>query len=285
VTAPEIDAVADELYGLPADEFIGARTAHAKQAKADGDRELATQIQALKKPTVAAWLVNQLARTHHDELAVLVDLGAEMRQGLTGISADEMRELTKRRFQLVASLVKRAGEIAAEAGHGVGADASAAVQATLEATLSDQASADAVVAGRLTEPLAVSGFGFGSPFGAVDARPGGDVVDLGAHREKKTKKVERAEADVAAAEKTARLAHERVDDTRARLDVAARQHDEALTQVEQLSKQLQQAETELERRANAFEKLTATREDAEEAAVEADEEVHAARRRLDELTR
>ena len=38
VTAPDIDAVADELYGLPADEFIGARTAYAKQAKADGDK-------------------------------------------------------------------------------------------------------------------------------------------------------------------------------------------------------------------------------------------------------
>ena len=256
MTAPDIDAVADELYGLPADEFIGARAAYAKQAKADGDRELAAQIQALKKPTVAAWLVNQLARRHRDELAVLVELGTEMRRGLSGISAEDMRELTKRRFQLVAALVKRAGEIAAEAGRGVGADTSAAIQATLEATLSDQASADAVVAGRLTEPLAVSGFGFGNPFEVVDAGAGGDVVDLGAHRAKKTKKVERAEADVAAAEKTARLAHERVDDTRARLDIAARQHDEALTQVEQLTRQLEQAEAELERRATAVEKLT-----------------------------
>lgn len=284
MTELNIDVVADELYGLPADQFIGARAAYVKQAKAEGERELAASVQALKKPTVAAWLVNQLARQHRDELGVLVELGAEMRRGLSGISAEDMRELTKRRFQLVAALVKRAGEIAAEAGRGVGADTSSAIQASLEATLSDQASADAVVAGRLSEPLSVSGFGFGNPFAVVDAGTGGDVVDLGAHRAKKTKKVERAEADVVAAEKTARLAHERLDDTRSRLDIAARQHDEALAQVEQLTRQLAQAEAELDRRATAIDKLTLTREDAEDEAVEADEEVHAARRRLDELT-
>lgn len=285
MTAPDFDAVADELYGLSSDEFINARTAYAKQAKADGDKTAAAAIQALKKPTVAAWLVNQLVRQHRDEVEVLVDLGAEMRRGLSGISAEEMRELTKRRFQLVAALVKRSGEIAAGAGRGMGVDTASAVQATLEATLSDQASADAVLAGRLSEPLAVSGFGFGNPFAVVDSGAGGEVVDLGAHRAKKTKKVEHAEAEVAAAEKTARLAHERVEDLRARLDTAARQHDDALAQVEQLARQLEQAEAELERQATAVEKLTTSREDAEQEAVEADAEVHAARRRLEDLTR
>src|SRR5262245_54532131 len=141
MTAADIDAVADELYGLPVEEFTSARTAYVKQAKVDGDKARAASIQALKKPTVAAWLVNQLVRVHRDEVEVLVELGSEMRRGLSGVSADEMRELTKRRFQLVAALVKRAGEIAAEAGRGVGADAAGAVQSTLEATLSDQASA------------------------------------------------------------------------------------------------------------------------------------------------
>lgn len=284
MTAPEIDAIADELYGLPADEFIAARTAYAKQAKSDGDKQRAAAIQAMKKPTVAAWLVNQLVREHRDEVEVLVDLGAEMRRGLSGVSGEEMRELTKRRFQLVAALVKRSGEIGAAAGRGGNADASSAVQATLEATLSDQASADAVLGGRLSEPLSVSGFGFGNPFAVVDAGSGGgDVVDLGAHRAKKTKKVERAETDVVAAEKTARLAHERVDDVRARLDVAAQQHDDALDQVEQLGRQLEQAEAELERRSTAIEKLTASRENAEDEAVDADREVHAARQRLEDL--
>ena len=37
----DVDAVTDELYGLPLDEFTGARNAYVKQARQDGDREAA----------------------------------------------------------------------------------------------------------------------------------------------------------------------------------------------------------------------------------------------------
>jgi hypothetical protein len=200
------------------------------------------------------------------------------------VSADDMRELTRRRFQLVAALVKQAGRIAAGAGRKVGNDTAASIQSTLEATLSDQASADAVLAGRLVEPIAVSGFGFGNPFGAPPPAAPADVVDLGAHRAKRTKKVERAEQEVAAAEKTARLAHERLDDIRSRIELAVQQRDDAATQVERLGHELRQAEKELDRRNSALDKLAASKDDAEESAVEADDDVAQARRRLGDLT-
>ena len=64
----DLDSVADELYGLPLDEFTTTRNEHAKQARDAGDRELADQIRAMSKPTQAAWLVNQLVRRHAEEV-------------------------------------------------------------------------------------------------------------------------------------------------------------------------------------------------------------------------
>jgi len=281
MTAYDVDTAADELYATGPDEFVERRAALVKQARAAGDKEAAGRIQAMRKPTVAAWLVNQLSRRYRDDLSLLVDLGVELRGGMVGISAADMRELTKRRFQLVKVLVDRAGAIAAEAGRKVGNETAAAIRATLEATLAAQGSADQVLAGRLIEPIAVSGFGFGNPFAAA---PPAEVVDLGAHRARRTKKVERAEEEVAAAERTARLAHERLDDIRSRIELALQQRDEAAAQVERLAHELRRAEQEHDRRVTAVDKLAAAQEDAEESAVEADDDVAQARRRLAELT-
>ena len=70
----DVDSVAGELYGLPPEEFVRARTGREKQARAAGDRDLAAQIHALAKPTAVAWLANQLVREHGDEIAPLLDI-------------------------------------------------------------------------------------------------------------------------------------------------------------------------------------------------------------------
>ena len=54
--------VAAELYALPPGRFRAARDERAAQAKAAGERDLAAQIRKLARPTVSAWLANQLAR-------------------------------------------------------------------------------------------------------------------------------------------------------------------------------------------------------------------------------
>ena len=62
----DLDAAVDELYGLAPEEFLARRTALAATAKRAGDVGLARQITALRKPTVAAWAVNLLARRRPD---------------------------------------------------------------------------------------------------------------------------------------------------------------------------------------------------------------------------
>nr|NKW56837.1 hypothetical protein [Prescottella equi] len=46
-----VDQVADELYALDPSGFVAARTTRVAEAKASKDREAATAIARLKKPT------------------------------------------------------------------------------------------------------------------------------------------------------------------------------------------------------------------------------------------
>jgi hypothetical protein len=74
-----VDDTADELYSLTPGEFTRARDERAKELRAEGDREAANAVKALRKPTVAAWALNQLARTGRKDLDRLLAAGEELR--------------------------------------------------------------------------------------------------------------------------------------------------------------------------------------------------------------
>jgi hypothetical protein len=114
---PGLDEIADELYGLPLGEFTAARNGYQKQARQAGDKELAGQIKALAKPNVVAWLANQLARAHADELAPLVELGAGMREATRTLAGDELRALAKQRAADASARVGQEGRAAGQRGH------------------------------------------------------------------------------------------------------------------------------------------------------------------------
>ena len=82
-----------DLYALPPEEFTAARDAAAKQARADGDRDTARALAALRRPSVSAHAVNRLVRTEPDLLAQLLDLGAALAQAQSGGQGDALRAL------------------------------------------------------------------------------------------------------------------------------------------------------------------------------------------------
>jgi hypothetical protein len=57
---PDLESAAAELYALPPGEFTARRSALAAQAREAGAAGDAKTIAALRRPTVSAWLVNQL---------------------------------------------------------------------------------------------------------------------------------------------------------------------------------------------------------------------------------
>jgi hypothetical protein len=151
--APDVEDSADELYGLHPDHFVPRRTELVKQARAVKDKEAATAIGALRKPSLGAWLANVLAREAPDEVAALEELGASLRTAQEALSGDALRTLTRQRRELVGALVARARRLARADGVGVGDSAARDLENTIAAALADDGAARAFAAGRLTTAL------------------------------------------------------------------------------------------------------------------------------------
>ncbi|NUS43929.1 MAG: hypothetical protein HOQ24_09600, partial [Mycobacteriaceae bacterium] len=154
-----LDEVADELYGLEPTRFVEVRKQRSGQARAAGDRALATAIDRLRKPTVVGWAVNVLAREAAAELETLLELGVRLRGAQHSPTPKALRELTKLRLAAVHRLTERARALTAEHGHRLSTAAEREVVQTLHAALAEPDIADLVQAGRLIAAVDYSGFG------------------------------------------------------------------------------------------------------------------------------
>jgi hypothetical protein len=157
----DLDGVAEQLYALAPGEFTATRNACAKQAKADGEPELAAAIQRLAKPSAAAGLANLLVRERPDEITPLLDLGEALRAATAAMSGDRLRDLGRQQHRLIQALVRQARQLATAAGRVVSPDVARSLEETLHAALVDEAAAEQLRSGRLTEALRRSGFAAG----------------------------------------------------------------------------------------------------------------------------
>jgi hypothetical protein len=155
----DLDAAAEELYGAPTDEFAEHRARLAKQAKAAGDKALAASIGKLRKPVLAAALVNELVRAEPAELQELAELGGQMRDAHRQLRGPELRALSERRQQLLQRLTDLVRESAERGGRAVTDPVLAQVRGTFDAAIADEAAEAAVLSGRLTTVLSYTGFG------------------------------------------------------------------------------------------------------------------------------
>lgn len=211
-----VDQVADELYALDPSGFVAARTTRVAEAKASKDREAATAIARLKKPTVVGWAVNLLARELPDEVDAVLALGDALQRAQRRLDAETLRGLTEQRQRLVRSLTTRAQKLVREHGRALNEFALREVSQTLHAAMADRELADTVRRGRLLGAATYSGFG-PSGLEAVEDRPeshpgnregesegegeGGREAERAAERE-------RAQLAAAAARAEAEAAHE-----------------------------------------------------------------------------
>lgn len=76
-----VDAALDELFATSLEDFIQVRERLAKALKAEGDKAGAAQVKAQHKPTQAAHVLNQLARTARPELERLFEAGRALATG------------------------------------------------------------------------------------------------------------------------------------------------------------------------------------------------------------
>jgi hypothetical protein len=205
------DEVADELYGLPPEEFTAARTAHEKQVRKDGDRELAARIHSLTKPSAAAWLANQLARKRRDELQPLLELGSGLREATERLAGDQLRQLSRQQHELVHALVQQARQLARTSGHAVSDGTANGLEDTLHAALADEQAAQQLLAGRLIEALHRTGFGDIVAAGAART-PTKAAAPAKSQRPRDDEQRRQADHEVAAAERALTAATKAGDD-------------------------------------------------------------------------
>jgi hypothetical protein len=157
--ADSLSQAAEDLYALPPAEFTAARDELARQARSAGQRDDAALIKKLTRPTVSAWLVNQLVRSAQQPMSQLFELGAALHAAQQELAGERLRELSVQRRHVIAELMPEASRLAASAGVSVSGSALDEVRATLEAALADPGARDAVQSGQLTRALSYAGLG------------------------------------------------------------------------------------------------------------------------------
>jgi len=138
----------DALYGLPLDEFTRARNDLARRLRGERKPEEAAVVAALRKPTAAAWVVNQLVRERPDEVRALLTAANEIRAGAEDGDA-RFRETVDR-------LARSARAILASSGRTASDHVVQEVVTTLRTVAATEP--EALEAGRLTEGREASGF-------------------------------------------------------------------------------------------------------------------------------
>jgi hypothetical protein len=241
--AGELAEVADRLYNLRPDAFTEARDEEVKRAKAAGNAELAREIGKLRKPTQSAWLINLLWRDQREVMEQLFELAAELGRATAEASGSALRELTVRRHHIENALLRRARELAKEAGVDVGPATEREAQETLAAALADPRVAEEVRTGQLVKPAEYAGFGVAPT--VQPARPAREApapIDDFQARAAERERKKRAEA-----EERVQRAREALDVANAQVASRVRGVEAANTALDRLSERIRDLESELRR--------------------------------------
>jgi vacuolar-type H+-ATPase subunit I/STV1 len=276
MSADQLLQIADELYGLPQDEFTPARDARAKELKAE--KGLAAAVKKLKKPSVAAWVVNLFVRRESGQVEQVIAVGTALREAQEGMDGAELRALTKQRRQLTSAVTQQARSLAKDEGVKVTQAVADQVEATLTAVMLDPACAQAVRSGLLTAALSSTGVDTSDVAGSVALPEALGFVASTTSGEASTppdlhvvpgdetaRQREEAEAALAAAQET-------VDETGSALGEATA----AVEELQARSLQLQSEIDELKRKVSELESSAEETDEELEEAEEAQGEAEAA---------
>jgi hypothetical protein len=247
---------ADELYALPLEEFTPARDSLAKRLRDDGDKEAAAGVKALRKPSVPAWAVNQVARADKKAVDALFDAGARLQDAqkklMRGGDAKAVQEATAAERDAVKKLLAAARKRLEAGGHGATESTLERVADSFYATAVDPDARENVRAGRLTKELKRVGFGEVPELSLVPGGKSERPVSRGPgakerkEAEKRAREADDAEqAALAAEERAAELARKadeakaRATDAKAEARFARRAADTKRREAEKLAAKLQ----------------------------------------------
>jgi hypothetical protein len=159
-----VETAVDELYRVPLDRFVPARTELARSL----GKEAATVVRRLEKPSILAWALNQLFWRERGIFDRLVDAAARVRSeqsaALLGRS-NALRDASAAHTAALSDARQAAVRLLTQSGHPATPDALRVIDAALEAVPWRERP------GRLVRPPAAQGFGALAGMAVTDEPP------------------------------------------------------------------------------------------------------------------
>jgi hypothetical protein len=261
-----LEAELDRLFGLPSAELIAARAALVDRLRKAGDKAGAARVKAVRRPTPAAWALNQL-HFHQPELLTRARDASDEVRALHAQDGVEPRALSAALVSQRATL-HEVVEAALKRCEAVGVPSSAAHQrkllATLQAVLSG---AHEEGFGRLTRDLEPGGFDAIAVVGSAAAPGPGPRVPSAARSPAREQtlikagpavddeRMGRARAALREQELSVHEAHKSVQQGRAELANALREKDSAEARVREAEAALLALRNRLSTRASEHARL------------------------------
>jgi hypothetical protein len=247
---PSLPASADDLYDLPLEEFISARGALAKVLRSDGRRDEAKAVAALRKPSVAAWAVNQLVRTQKRGLTNLLEAGEALERAQSDLlegraDRDALATALSAERDAVDALINRARGLLSGAGEELSAVTVDRIAATLHAAALDEEARSLVTGGRLERELKHVGLGGALGF-AGGGKPGQSksarAKDKPAPKRDLQQQLTTLRQTARAAQRALREVERELEQLKRRREKAAGSRDEARQALEHEQQRLRDAE-------------------------------------------
>jgi uncharacterized coiled-coil DUF342 family protein len=277
----ELDQELERLYGLRPEAFTEARNELAKRLQQDGEKDAAREVKALRKPTIPAWILNQLARHEPELLQRLFESGDDLRraqtQALAGGGADELRTATSAERETVRELMQRARELAKTEGRAPPPAVLERVRTSLSAAAVDEALRPELERGTVPREFEQVGFAqvtpqTGSRPAAKTAKPApppkrpvrDELAERRKQRDEHRQRVQSLRAEVRERKREADDAHRRAeraarqaerareaaDEAERAREAAEREDAELATEVDRLTTELAEAELRLRARSS-----------------------------------
>jgi hypothetical protein len=213
---------ASELFAAAPDNFVALRDSLAKELDHEGRKDDARAVKALRKPTLATWATNQVARRKPDLVKKLLEAGQTMK---AAGSRAELRAASGERQGLIRSLVNEASDALREGGHPAAGPITDKITRTLLAISSGDSAEDEFARGMLERELEPDlDFGFTAPpAGAEDDGRAGEIEDARSKADQLERRAREMEAEVAEWGRKARSAEDQVQLAKMESERAAKQ--------------------------------------------------------------
>jgi hypothetical protein len=277
----ELEAELDLLFRVLPSELVEARAALAGRLVRAGDKAAAARVKALKRPTPAAWALNQL----HFEERALLERAAQAAEAVRalhakdGVAADALRAAMAEQRSTSTAVVDAAMRRLETAGLPIGLAQHKKVSATVQGWLTGAGDAPP---GRMTLDLEPGGFAALGAVGSVERTEPRAASEPAPPRD--VARLDRARARVTEAEEKALAAREVVRRRKEERERAREEATRAAQRVTEAERTLEELRAEAQQRAAALVRSERAVDEASDAQKEADAAAASARAALSSRT-